>query len=111
MLADQHDVAVVEVMAADAVGFHVNPVGAVEVLDHAGMRRGDHLAVMTADEATVDLHVVVGNAPDDDPADAQGDFLHRAPVGRHQQTAHGGARLGSRGGRRAERRTGRRIRM
>jgi len=28
---------------------------------------------MTADEAAVDLHVVVGGAPDDDPADAQGD--------------------------------------
>ena len=64
---------------------------------------------MTADEATVDLHVVVGNAPDDDPADAQADFLHRAPVGRHQQTAHCGARLGSRGGHRGGHRGGRRA--
>src|SRR6266699_3265357 len=65
-------------MAAHAVGFDVDAVGAVEVLDHAGMRRGDHLAVMTADEAAVDLHVVVGGARDDGPSQAQGDFLHRA---------------------------------
>ena len=84
-------------MTAHAVGFHVDPVGAVEVLDHTGIRCGDHLAVMTADEAAVDLHVVVGGAPDNDPADTQGDFLHGAALGRHQQATERGAGLGSRG--------------
>src|SRR5207248_1107203 len=69
MLADQDDIAVVQVMAAHASGLHVDPVGAVQVLDVARMGRGDHLAVMTADEAAVDLHVIVGRAADDDPPD------------------------------------------
>jgi hypothetical protein len=85
VLADEHHVAVVQVMAAHAVGFHEDAVGAVQILDDARVLRRDDLAVVATDEAAVDVQVVVGRAADDHPALTQRDLLHRATVGGYQE--------------------------
>src|SRR5579863_8880171 len=80
VLADQHHVAVVEVVPAHARGLHVDAVGAVQVLDHARMSGGDDLAVVATDEAAVDVHVIVRSATDDHATDAQRNLLHGTPL-------------------------------
>ena len=66
VLADADHVAVAQRVAAHALAANGDAVGAVEILDdgHAIAAR-DQLAVMPADEAAVDLQVVVRGAPDD----------------------------------------------
>src|SRR6202041_3599799 len=85
VLAEQHDIPVVQVVAAHPVRLNINTVGAVQILDDAGVLGDDQLAVMATHEAAVDLHVVVGGAPDDQSPDTQRYLLHRATVGGDQQ--------------------------
>ena len=75
VLAENDDVAVVQVMAADALRLHVDAVRAVQVLEHATLESRRDLAVVPADELALDLHVVVDRAADDQAPDAQRPFL------------------------------------
>ena len=64
VLPHLHHVAVVQVMTPHAFGLHENAVGAVEILDQAGIGLRHDLAVMTADELAVDLYIVVRSPAD-----------------------------------------------
>jgi len=68
MLADGHDVAIIEVVMTHALALHEHAVGAVQILDDGVLGRGDDLAVVTADEATVDLQIIGRSATDDESA-------------------------------------------
>src|SRR6266436_9464296 len=54
VLAHLNDVTVVEVVAPDAFGLHVNTVGTVQVLDEACVGLRHDLTVVPADELAVD---------------------------------------------------------
>src|ERR1700676_5176772 len=71
VLADHDDIAVIEVVVAHALGVHEDAVGAVEVLDHAVVGRGDDLLVVPAADATLDLQVVGRGAVKDQTAAIQ----------------------------------------
>ena len=68
---EQYHVAVVEIVAAYAVGLDVDTVGAVEVFDDAAVLRGDDLAVVATDESTFNLQVVRGGTADDQATHGQ----------------------------------------
>ena len=89
VLADNDDVAIVEIVAAHALGLHVDAVRAVEIFDHARVGGRDDLTVMAADKPAVDLQIVVRRAADDDPSNMSGDLMHRAAIGRDQHAADG----------------------
>jgi hypothetical protein len=64
VLTHLHHIAIVQVMAPHAPGLNVDAIGAVQVFDQAGIHLRHDLAVMTADEFTVDLQIVVRRSSD-----------------------------------------------
>src|ERR1700722_1448753 len=98
VLADDHDVAVIEVVAPHALALHENTVGAVEILDQAAIGTRDDLAVVPAHEAAVDLQIVVAGAAHDDAAHRQRQLPDGAAFGRDDDAADGVAARSDGGG-------------
>src|SRR5487761_2061088 len=87
MLADGDDVAVVQIMAPNALRMHIDAVRAVQILDHATIGLREDLAVVPADELAVDLQVVVRGAACDGPARPQFPLHRRLAFVRYQNAA------------------------
>src|SRR5450755_4442568 len=87
VFADDDDIAVVQVLTAHALGFHVNAVRAVQIFDDAGLRADDKLTVMPAHKTAVDLQVVIVRAAHNHASDAQRQLAYRAALRRYQHAS------------------------
>src|SRR5450755_1860510 len=87
VFADDDDIAIIQVLTTYALGFDVDAVGAVQILDDAGLRTHDELTVMPTHKAAVDLQVIISGAPDDDAPDVQWQLTHGAALSRHQHAS------------------------
>src|SRR5260221_7006996 len=85
MLADHYDVAIVQVVATHALGFHVDAVCAVQIFNHARVQRRDYLTMVSTHEPAIYLQVVVRRTPYDDAPDTEHALLDGASVSCNQQ--------------------------